>query len=562
MIYKNLLVRILFLCCCVVWADQSYAMRPTEELFSVEDKEKAVVDVLFKKCESESSSVIIRVEDEQRTLTMFNIQPVKSTSSTTPIHKSISSIATSPLEIYQHLEMLLERKFQEGEYQKNYVTSPLFTAVAFKKAVDAMIKILGDQLGSATWLKGGTPSYFFVRKHDFSEGDELAIRGDLHGDARSLLRWLRYLGEKGWFSKDYPFRLAHKKYKFLFLGDYVDRGHYGAEVIWLIAQLVIHNPGQVFLVRGNHEQIYMNKREGGAGFLEELREKFKENDKTYNGLVKSIGELYDCLPVALLPGCVNGKGEMEHFICSHGAVQPGFNTKPLLDEKAGNVYMRLDKKIDDSVEHMVTMAKKLTQNQTVQEQWDLLKPTLMDLEKDNPDSFVGKHTNSFLWGDLDFWNTKPELLCLFEDDSVKQRSYIFCKKFIDDFLSSNKLLFSLRAHQHDTATIQHILICGNGLYKHFSEKTEERAQWRGEQNIQWSGKDGDAVPLEKLSVWTLNVAPCTGYYEENLEGFSYDTAAILRLAKGFSNWKFYPHQIAVVTAARKKSKDKGCCCTL
>jgi hypothetical protein len=64
--------------------------------------------------------------------------------------------------------------------------------------------------------------------------------------------------------KDFP------KYNLLFLGDYVDRGCHGLEVMIYILCLKINYPHNVFMLRGNHETADMTN---GYGFRDEVLEK-------------------------------------------------------------------------------------------------------------------------------------------------------------------------------------------------------------------------------------------------------------------------------------------------
>ena len=70
---------------------------------------------------------------------------------------------------------------------------------------------------------------------------KVVIFGDIHGQFFDLCEVLR----KQKFGK------TNKK--FLFLGDYVDRGKYGPEVIAYLFSLKIRFPDMVYLLRGNHE---------------------------------------------------------------------------------------------------------------------------------------------------------------------------------------------------------------------------------------------------------------------------------------------------------------------
>lgn len=119
------------------------------------------------------------------------------------------------------------------------------------------------------------------------------IVGDIHGNIFDLIRIFIYA-------------LCPPASRFLFLGDYVDRGEYSLEVVALLFALSIRYPDHVFLLRGNHEFERVNTI---YGFKSEVEEQL--GDMT---VYKALNESFNYLSIV---GRV-GKG----IFAVHGGISP------------------------------------------------------------------------------------------------------------------------------------------------------------------------------------------------------------------------------------------------
>ncbi len=92
----------------------------------------------------------------------------------------------------------------------------------------------------------------FIEKHDLPPNSEVAVIGDIHGNDTRLDLSLKTLQQRGFL--DESFRCKPGK-SIVFLGDYVDRGKNSLKVLELVMTLKMENKDQVFLIRGNHEDL-------------------------------------------------------------------------------------------------------------------------------------------------------------------------------------------------------------------------------------------------------------------------------------------------------------------
>lgn len=115
-----------------------------------------------------------------------------------------------------------------------------------------------------------------ISKVTIKNNSKLTVVGDLHGQLNDLLHILDTSG------------LPTNGHKYVFNGDFVDRGKYSVEVCAIIFSLYLACPGSVFLNRGNHEDYMICSI---YGFKSEVEEK-------YDGLVFSLfTEVFKKLPL-------------------------------------------------------------------------------------------------------------------------------------------------------------------------------------------------------------------------------------------------------------------------
>jgi serine/threonine-protein phosphatase 2A catalytic subunit len=134
------------------------------------------------------------------------------------------------------------------------------------------------------------------------EGETLVVVGDVHGQFHDMAHHV--------LNQQYEKPAGSKDRKFLFLGDYVDRGPQGVETILLLFALKIEYPEQIYLIRGNHEESQTSRI---YGFLFEVRTKF--NDLS---VWARFNEVFCYIPLAAI---VSAPGH--RFFAVHGGLSPG-----------------------------------------------------------------------------------------------------------------------------------------------------------------------------------------------------------------------------------------------
>jgi serine/threonine-protein phosphatase PP1 catalytic subunit len=122
----------------------------------------------------------------------------------------------------------------------------------------------------------------------------IVVVGDLHGHLIDLLHVLQNNG-------------LPPEQKYLFLGDFIDRGPQSIETLCLLFALKIRFPKNIFLLRGNHETLEMAENN-----------EFGKECKTrlFPSALVIFAEAFDVIPIAAV---VDGT-----IFCIHGGLSKGF----------------------------------------------------------------------------------------------------------------------------------------------------------------------------------------------------------------------------------------------
>lgn len=215
-----------------------------------------------------------------------------------------------------------EHYYITSKYRNDIITDDLVKLHNKQKYLSLLNickKKLIKQYNIKRYLKKINHNEGFIQKYKLKNNEVIIMMGDIHGSYHTFFRHMVRLERKGilkYHSKTKEPYLK-KNHSILFLGDIIDRGKHGAEVILFILLLIKNS--KIFLNRGNHEHKHSYSR---YGFQEEC-----EIKKIYDE--KILEDFFTVCPTAII--LTNNYNE--RIFCCHGCVDLNLDLTNFLNSK-------------------------------------------------------------------------------------------------------------------------------------------------------------------------------------------------------------------------------------
>jgi len=134
----------------------------------------------------------------------------------------------------------------------------------------------------------------------------IKVFGDVHGQYADLMRFFDLYGSP---SDNKKVGGDLEGFDYLFLGDFVDRGSHSLETICLLMSLKCKFPEHIHLIRGNHEDKWINN---AFGFADECQLRLGEDINDPKSIFNRINRMFEYLPLGAL---IEDK-----VLCLHGGI--------------------------------------------------------------------------------------------------------------------------------------------------------------------------------------------------------------------------------------------------
>ncbi|PMP60002.1 MAG: hypothetical protein C0171_00875 [Caldisphaera sp.] len=233
---------------------------------------------------------------------------------------------------------------------------------------------------SNEFLKSASKAIEILKKKSIFEKNvsnyPIAVIGDIHGYMKSINNFKKIIEQTS-------------PNKIIFLGDYVDRGYEGVEVLNEIFNLLINYEDKVILIRGNHEDLNMNQE---YGFFEELVSKIGKEG------IKLIELFYSNLPIS---------ASLNNIFFVHGGI-------PFIKINNEHIPLKLDE---------LYQLNKIKGNK---EYLEFENNILFQMAWNDPDGYIDWFEPNYMRGDGVFY---------------------YGKKAWNEFMDANGINFMVRGHE-------------------------------------------------------------------------------------------------------------------